>query len=68
MQHSLHISKGQIKPEADWHAIDSTKKQMKFQVQVSSISGQQSKKRQIGLFSFWENLRRANLLTVLSDL
>ena len=27
-----------------------------------------AKKKQICLFGFWENLRRANLLTVLSDL
>ena len=78
--------KGQIKPKADWRAIDCPKKRMnefffvcfalqsgntwnlKSKFQVSSISGLSRQKNQINLFVFWENLWRANLLSVLSDL
>ena len=64
-------TKGQIKPKADWRAIDSPKKRtnefvgffamtvwkyLKFRFQVSSISGLSWQKKQIRLFIFWENL------------
>ena len=58
--------KGQIKPKADWHAIDSPKKRMNefgfFAMTVRKYL------KQIGSFGFLENLRHANLLTVLSDI
>ena len=76
--------KGQIKPKADWRAIDSPKKRtnefvffamtvrkyLKLEISISSFKYFRTvkQKKQIGSFGFWENLRRANLLTVLSDL
>ena len=80
---ALH-AKVQIKPRADWRAIDSPKKRtnkfgffamavrkyLKLQIETSSFKYFRTvkQKKQIGSFGFWENLRRANLLTVLSDL
>ena len=77
-------AKGQVKPKADWRAIDSPKKRtnkfvffamtvrkyLKLEIETSSFKYFRSvkQKNQIGSFGFWENLRRANLLTVLSDL
>ena len=60
-------TKGQIKPKADWHAVDSTKKRMNKFLFFFAMKSKKAKK-QIGLFVFWENLWRANLLMVLSDL
>ena len=55
--------KGQIKPKVDWHAIDFPKKQMK---EFGFFAKKQNK--QTCSFGFWENLPRANLLTVSSVL
>ena len=70
--------KGQIKPKADWRFMDSPKirtdefgffamtvrKYLKHDISISSFkyfrTVMQKKNR---LFAFWENLRRANLLT-----
>ena len=60
----MQVTKGQIKPKADWRAVDSPKKQTNKFV----FFAVKSKKAKIRSFVFWENLRRANLLTVLSDL
>ena len=60
----LYVAKGQIKPKADWCAVDSPKKE---QTSFFAVKSKKAKK-QIGSFVFWENLRRANLLMVLSDL
>ena len=54
-----HLVKGQIKPKAVWWA------RCRFS-QKTKKAEQQTK--QICLLVFWENLRRANLLSVLSDL
>ena len=47
-------------------------KYLKLEISTSSFkyfrTVKQKNKKQINLFSFWENLRHANLLTVLSDL
>ena len=42
--------------------------QVSFKFKFQVFSDCKEKKTQIGLFGFWENLRRANLLMVLSDL
>jgi hypothetical protein len=56
-------AKGQIKPKADWRVIDPPKKR------TNEFEKQKSKKNPNSfVHSFLENLRRANLLTVLSDL
>ena len=68
--------KGQIKPKADWCQFGTPQilpknKQtslVKFPFQISSISRLSWQKNQILLFIFWENLWRANLLLVLSNL
>ena len=76
-------SKGQIKPKEDWRAIDPLKKErtkriccffamtiwkyLKLEIEIKYF-WTVKEKTQIRSFSFWENLRRANLLTVLSDL
>ena len=64
------FTKGQTKPKADWRAIDSPEKRTNefFFAVKSKKSKKQKSKKQIGSFVFWENLRHANLLTVLSDL
>ena len=69
------ICKGQIKPKADWPAIDCPKKRTnEFVLSGNKISSfkyfwtDKQKNKQICLFVFWENLWRANLFTVLSDL
>ena len=59
--------KGQIKPKADWHAIDSPQKRTDECLFLCFFT-LHGKKNQIRSFVFWENLRPANLLTVLSDL
>ena len=62
----IKVSKGQIKPKADWCAVDSPKKPTKDFFSLFCFSQQ---KNQIRSFIFWENLRRTNLLlSVLSDL
>ena len=45
-------------------------KYLKLEIGTSSFKYFRTvkQKNQIGSFTFWENLRRANLLTVLSDL
>ena len=58
----LSFAKGQIKPKADWRAVDSPKKQRTNLVFFAE------RQKQICSFVFLENLQRANLLTVLSDL
>ena len=64
------VHKGQIKPKADWRAMDSPKKRTNEFVEISSFKYFRTvkKKKQIGFFGFWENLWPAKLLTVLSDL
>ena len=63
----LVLSKGQIKPKVDWHATDSPKKRTnKFG--FFAIAVRKYMKKQIRSFVFLEDLRRANLLSVLSDL
>jgi hypothetical protein len=79
----LTVHKGQIKPKADSPAIDFPKKRtneflfartvrkyLKLEILIASFKYFQTvkQKNQIGSFGFWENLWRANLLTVLSDL
>ena len=76
------LSKGQIKPKADWRTIDSPKKRMnevffamtvrkylKLEISISSFKYVRTvkQKKRICLFGSWENLRHANLLMVLSD-
>ena len=56
-------SKGQIKPKADWRAVDSHKKQTNEFVLFTSLLF-----TAICSFVFWENQQRANLLSVLSAL
>ena len=60
------LSKGQIKPKADWRAVDSPKKQTNKFVFVTLKS--KKVKKTSSFVHFWENLRRINLLTALSDL
>ena len=57
------LSKRQIKPKADWGAVDSHKNRTN-----EIVLNFMAKKKQIRLFVFWENLRFANLRLVLSDL
>ena len=59
-------AKGQIKPLADFCAVDSPKKRTnKFDL----FAVKSKKANKTNLFvRFWENLQRANLLSVLSDL
>ena len=64
----LEASKGKIKPKADWRAIDSPKKQTNKFVLFAEKSKKANKMNFVCLFVFWENLWRANLLSVLSDL
>ena len=59
-------AKGQIKPKADWHAVDSHKKRIKEVVLFFAVKRKKRKNRWFVHFS--ENLRRKNLLMVLSDL
>ena len=73
-------TKGQTKPKEDWRTIDSPKKRMnefgfsamtvrkylKLEVKFQVFPDCKGKKN--GSFGFWENLLRANLLTVLFDL
>ena len=65
-------SKGQIKPKADWRAIDSPKKTNERIWVFSAMTVRKylkpKEKHQIGSFGFWENLQNANLLLVLSEL
>ena len=61
------VSKGQIKLKADLRGVESPKKRTNKFVAFFAIKSKRAK-NQICLFVFWENLRRANLLTVLSDL
>ena len=61
-------AKGQIKPKADCRTVDYPKKRMNEFVCLFCREKQKSIKNQIRSFVFWENLRRVNLLTVLSDL
>ena len=44
-------TKGQIKPKADWHAVDSTKKRMNKFLFFFAMKSKKAKK-QIGLFVF----------------
>ena len=53
-------SEGQIKPKADWRAIDSHKKRTDKFVLFAFFTLQQT--NQISPFVFWENLQLANLL------
>ena len=63
------MTKGQIKPKADWRAADSPKKQTNEFVFVAFLLFTAKKKKERNCsFVFWENLRRPNLLLVLSDL
>ena len=62
----LALCKGQIKPEADWGAVDSPKKRTNSFVFL--LWKEKQKNKQIRLFVFWENLQRPNQLSVLSDL
>ena len=57
------FTKGQIKPKADWRAVYPPKKRTN---EFLFVCLWQTK--QIHSFGFWEDLRRANLLSVLSDL
>ena len=57
-------TKDQIKPQADLCTVDSPKKRTTEFGFLFAVK----RKKQIRSFVFWENLRRANLLTVLSDL
>jgi hypothetical protein len=56
----------QIKPKADWRAVDSPKKRT-IEFVFAALKSKRAKKI-VRLFVFWENLQHANLLTVLSDL
>ena len=58
------IPKGQIKPKADWRAVDSPKKRTNEFLLFAFLLFTAKET----LLVFWENLRRANLLLVLSDL
>ena len=63
------LAKGQIKPKADLHTIDSPKTNRQKNVRVCFLPWRVIKQRkQIRLFAFSENLRLANLFLVLSDL
>ena len=78
------ITKGQIKPKADWRAIDSPKKTinefvffamtvrkyLKLEISISSFKYFRTVKqiKQIRSFVFWENLWHAHLLSVLFNL
>ena len=69
------ICKGQIKPKADWPAIDCPKKRTnEFVLSGNKISSFKyfqtvmAKENQIRSFIFWKNRWWANLLLVLSDL
>ena len=77
----MEATKGQIKPKADWRAIDSPKKRTNefffhdspeiLEILISSFKyfrTVMAKNKQIHSFVFWENLWSANLLSVLSDL
>ena len=68
MEDSHCRTKGQIKLKADWLAVDSPKKRRNKFVFVFAVKSKKAKNKQICSFNFWENLRRANLLTVLPDL
>ena len=76
-------AKGQIKPKADWRAIDSPKKRTNefdcylchdslkiLEILISNVKYFRIvKQKQICSFGFWENLRCVNLPpTVLSDI
>ena len=64
----IEVTKGQIKPKADWRATDSPKKRRnKFVFFHDSPEILETIKKNRS-FVFWENLKRANLLLVLSDL
>ena len=62
----LHSVKGQIKPKADWGAIDSPKKRTNefgfFAVKIKKA------KKANSFNVFWKNLQHTNLLRVLFDL
>ena len=72
----IHPFKGQIKPEVDWHALNSPKNRTNhfFFLDSPEIleTWNQNFKFQVfeknHSFVFWWNLWRANLLLVLSDL
>ena len=58
--------KGQIKPKADWHIVDSPRKGTNEFGHFFALKSEKAKKKK--KIFFCENLRRANLLTDLSDL
>ena len=60
------IAKGQIKPKADWRAVDSPKKRMN-EFELFAVKSKKANKTN-HLFGFWENLCRANLLSKLTDI
>ena len=62
----LALCKGQIKPEADWGAVDSPKKRTNSFFFL--LWKEKQKNKQILSFIFWKNLQHANLFSVLSDL
>jgi hypothetical protein len=58
-----------MKPKADWRAVDSPQKKNKQIYLFFAVKSKRAKKtKKNHSFIMWENLRRANLLTVLSDL
>ena len=59
--------KGQMKPKTDWRAVDSPKKRTN-ELFLFFCRGKQKDKKRICPFVAWENLRRTNLLRILSEL
>ena len=55
-----HCTKGEIKPKADWRAVDFSKKRTNNFVLFALLFGFSQQTKQIRLFVFWENLWRAN--------
>ena len=53
------ITKGQIKPKADWGAVDSPKKRMNEFV-LFAVKSKKANKTNLFVCFFGENLRRAN--------
>ena len=60
------ILKGQIKPKADWRAVDSPKKGTD-EFDLFALKSKKANKTNLSIV-FWENLWHANLLSKLIDL
>ena len=55
-------TKGQIKLKAYWRTVDSSKRRTNKFGGFFAVKSKKSKNKQICLYFYWENLRRANLL------